>query len=111
MNTTKPVDKPVIRFYFARMKQAFHDLPEEEKTAFMRTDRENLDQLGMKAITMVDCSWSSKEWDYVGVEEWPSLETIREREKFEQEVLDVSRYVESKVLLGTAESYEEYGKG
>ena len=48
--------KPVIRLYFARMKEAFSDLSEEEKMDFMRRDRENLDKLGMKAISMIDCN-------------------------------------------------------
>ena len=104
-------NKPVIRLYFAKMKAAFESLSDEEKTAFMQKDRNNLDELGMKAVAMIDCSWSSDEWDYVGVEEWPSLEAIRSRERFENEELEVSRYVESKTLLGTPESFAEYGKG
>ena len=104
-------NKPVIRLYFAKMKAAFESLSDEEKTAFMQKDRNNLDELGMKAVAMIDCSWSSDEWDYVGVEEWPSLEAIRSRERFENEELEVSRYVESKTLLGTPESFADYGKG
>jgi len=103
-------NKPVIRLFFARMKQAFFDLPDEEKMDFMRRDRENLDELGMKAVSMIDCSWSNDEWDYVGVEEWPSLEAIKEREQFENEELKVFKYVESKTLLGTPESFDDYGK-
>ena len=30
--------KPIIRLFFAKMKEAFIDLPEEEKMAFMRKD-------------------------------------------------------------------------
>lgn len=102
--------KPVIRLYFARMKEAFSDLSEEEKMDFMRRDRENLDKLGMKAISMIDCSWSNDDWDYVGVEKWPSLEAIEKREQFENEELKVFKYVESKTLLGTPESFDDYGK-
>jgi len=36
-------NKPIIRFYFAKMKKALMDLTEEEKMAFMRKDRKNLD--------------------------------------------------------------------
>lgn len=103
-------NKTIIRLYFAKMKEAFSDLSTEEKMAFMRKDRENLDKLGMKAITMIDCSWSNEEWDYVGVEEWPSLEAIESRERFENEELEVFRYVISKTLLGTPESFADYGK-
>ena len=102
--------KPIIRFFFAKMKKAFIDLPEKEKMAFMTKDRENLDDLGMKAISMVDCHWSNEEWDYIGVEQWPSMEAIEMREKFEKEQLEVFKYVDSKTYLGTPESFEEYGK-
>lgn len=103
-------NKPIIRLFFAKMKQSFINLPEEEKMAFMRKDRENLDELGMKAVEMIDCGWSNEEWDYIGVEQWPSMETIEAREQFEKEVLGISKYVESKTYLGTPESFAEYGK-
>jgi hypothetical protein len=103
-------NKPIIRFYFARMKKAFMDLSEEEKMAFMRKDRENLDELGMKAVIMVNCRGSNEEWDYIGVEEWPTIDAIKEREKFENEELKVHKYAESKTCLGSAESFSEYGK-
>ena len=103
-------NKPIIRLFFAKMKKHFIDLPEDEKVAFMRKDRENLDELGMKAVSMIDCSWSNEEWDYIGVEQWPNMEAIHKREKFEKEELKVSRYVESKTYMGTPESFTEYGK-
>jgi len=102
--------KPIIRLFFAKMKNAFIELTEEEKMAFMRKDRENLDKLGMKAVTMVDCHWSNEEWDYIGVEQWPSMEAIEIREQFEKEELEVFKYVDSKTYLGTPESFDEYGK-
>ncbi len=102
--------KPVIRLFFAKMKNAFIELPEEEKMEFMRKDRENLDQLGMKAVSMIDCSWSNDEWDYIGVEQWPTMEAIKIREKFENEQLEVFKYVDSKTYLGTSESFDNYGK-
>jgi len=102
--------KPIIRLFFAKMKKAFIDLPEEEKMAFMRKDCENLDELGMKAVMMIDCSWSNEEWDYIGVEQWPIIEVVKKREKFEKEELEVFKYVESKTYLGTPESFSEYGK-
>ena len=102
--------KHIIRLFFAKMKKTFLELPEEEKVAFMKKDRKNLDELGMKAITMINCAGFNQEWDYIGVEQWPSLEAIEKREKFENEELNVSEYVESKTYRGTPESFAEYGK-
>lgn len=103
-------NKPVIRLFFAKLKQAFIDLSEEDKLEFMRKDRESLDELGMKAVSMIDCSWSNDEWDYIGVEQWPSMDAIEKRERFENEELKLSLYVNSKTYLGTPESFTDYGK-
>jgi hypothetical protein len=102
--------KPIIRLLFARIKEAFYRLSEEEKFEFMRKDRENLEELGCKVTMMIDCRWSNDEWNYVGVEEWPTLEALEKRAKFEYEELEKYRYVESKTYLGTRESFAEYGK-
>lgn len=102
--------KPIIRLFFAKLKETFIGLPEEEKMAFMRKDRENLDELGMKAVVMIDCSWSNEDWDYIGVEQWPTKDALEKREQFENEELEVFKYVESKTYLGTPESFAEYGK-
>jgi hypothetical protein len=85
-------NKPIVRVYFAKLKEAFFNLSEEEKMDFMRKDRGNLDELGCKFET-IDCRWSNEEWDFIGIEEWPSLEAIEKRAKFEKEELQVSRYV------------------
>jgi hypothetical protein len=102
--------EPVVRLFFVKMKQAFFDLPEAQRVAYMRKDRANLDELGMKAVSMIDCSWSSDEWDYIGVEQWPSLEAINKRELFESEELEVAKYVESRTYLGTPQSFDDYGR-
>jgi hypothetical protein len=77
---------------------------------FLRKDRDNLDALGMQAVSLIDCRWSNEEWDYIGVEQWPSMEAVRARHKFEDEVLEVARYVECKIYLGTPQSFDDYGK-
>jgi hypothetical protein len=51
-----------------------------------------------------------KEWDYIGVEGWPSMDAIKEREDFENNVLQISKYVTYKIHLGLEESFEAYGK-
>ena len=102
--------KPIIRVYFAKIKEAFYDLSEEEKIEFMRKDREEMDELGMRVIAMIDCRWSNEEWDFIGIEEWPTIEALEKRGKFEKEELEAFRYVESKTCLGTRESFAEYGK-
>lgn len=100
----------IIRLFFAKMKPAFFELTEEQQTAFMAKDRANLDSLGMKAISMVDCSGTDNKWDYIGVESWPSMEAVKKREQFEKNALQISNYVEYEVHMGVEQSFENYGK-
>ncbi len=102
--------KPIIRMMFVKMKEAFHSLSEEEKAAFMQRDRQNLDALGMRALAMVDCRWSNEDWDFIGVEEWPAVEVLEERARFEREQLATYRYIESQSFVGTPVSFAGYGK-
>ena len=102
--------KPIIRLFFTKMKAEFFSLSEQEKIDFMSRDRANLDELGMKAISMIDCSEFDSEWDYIGVEQWPSLEAIKQREQFEREALEIDHYVKYKTLLGHELSFDSYGK-
>lgn len=103
-------DTPIVRLFLTKMKPEFFKLSETERSTFMAKDRANLDALGMKAISMIDCSGQDDQWDYIGVESWPSMEAIKKREKFENEVLEISRYVEYETHLGVAQSFENYGK-
>jgi hypothetical protein len=103
-------NKPIIRLLFAKIKEAFYELSAEEQQEFMIKDRKNLDELGCNVITMIDCRWSNEEWNYVGIEEWPTIEALEKRGAFENEVLQKFRIVESKTYLGTRESFAEYGK-
>ena len=102
--------KPIMRVFFAKIKEAFNELSEEEKKEFMLKDRKNLDELGCNVIMMIDCRWSNEEWNYLGIEEWPTIEALEKRGAFENEELQKFRIVESKTLLGTCESFAEYGK-
>ncbi len=47
--------KPIIRLMFAKIKEAFYSLSDEEKMEFMVKDRKNLDELGCKVMMMIDC--------------------------------------------------------
>jgi hypothetical protein len=101
---------PIVRIFFTKMKSEFFELSEDERVAFMAKDRANLDELGMKAISMVDCRKNDDGWDYIGVEGWPSLEAIKERERFESDELQIHKYVEYETHIGVEQAFDNYGK-
>jgi hypothetical protein len=83
--------KRIIRIMFAKLKPAYHKLSEKEQQEFMQKDKEKMESLGYKLHFMLDCSWSTDEWQFIGIEEWPNMEAIKEIEKFHEEELDVSK--------------------
>lgn len=93
--------KRIIRIMFVKLKEEYFKLSEAEQQEFMRRDREKMEELGYKLHFMLDCSWSSDEWQFIGIEEWPSMESIEEISKFHEEELKVSKYGEYKTYLGT----------
>jgi hypothetical protein len=102
-------NKPIIRLMFVNIKETFNDLSDEEKMAYMVKDRKNLEELGC-TFEMINLTGSNEEWQYIGIEKWPSMEAIEKRAKFEEEELDLQRYVEYKIIVGTRESSEGYGE-
>lgn len=103
-------ENKIIRLFFTKIKKEFFELSDAEQSDFMVKDRANLDSLGMKAVSMVKCGDLDSEWDYIGVESWPSMDAIREREEFENNVLQISKYVTYKTHLGIDQSFDDYGK-
>ena len=103
--------KRIIRIMFAKIKPAYFELSEEEQQEFMRKDREKMEELGYKLHFMLDCSWSTEEWQFIGIEEWPSMESIEKIEKFHEDILEVSKYGEYKTYLGTLVSDEYTQEG
>ena len=93
--------KRIFRLMFVRIKPAYYELSEEEQKEFMRKDREKMEELGYKLHYMIDCNWSNQEWQFIGVEEWPSMEAIEKIAKFHEEELEASKYAEYKTYLGT----------
>jgi hypothetical protein len=99
--------KRIIRVMFVKIKPAYHELSEEEQKEFMRKDGKKMEELGYKLHFMIDCSWSNEEWQFIGVEEWPSMEAIEKITKFHEEELEASKYAEYKTYLGIP-VYDEY---
>jgi len=101
--------KPIIRVFFARLKEAWFEYSEEEKQEYMGKDRENIKELGGRLMAMCDCRWSNDEWQFFGVEEWPNMEAVQKRVKFEDEELESSRFVKRMTFLGSHEP-DEYAE-
>ena len=92
--------KPIVKLFLAKPTEAYYQLSEEERANKMATVQESLEKAGGKTIITGDTSWSSEQWMFFGVEEYPDIEAAQQHAATLVK-LDWFRYLESMTLLGT----------
>ena len=91
---------PVYKLWMAKLTEAGYQLSEEERSNHMAKINEALEKVGGKTIITCSSAWSSEEWLWFGLEEFPDIEAVQKRTEDLLE-LDHYRYIESTSLLGT----------
>ena len=94
------MSKPVYKLFLGNSTEAWHQLPQEEQEARLAKVDEALSQVGGKRIVMCNSGWSSEQWPFFGVEEFPDIEALQRHSHLLNE-LNWGRYVDSMTLLGT----------
>src|SRR5690242_1691700 len=92
--------KPIYKMFTVRFSQAWYQLSQEEQTNLLGKVVEALEKVGGKTVLLCDSSWSSEQWPFFGVEEYPDLEAVQNHAKLLSE-LNWYRYIESSTVLGT----------
>jgi len=92
---------PIYKMFRVGPKEAWYQLSKEQQDALFAQMDETFQRVGAKRIIMCDSSWSSEQWLFWGVEEFPSQEAHQEHSKCLSD-LNWFRYVDSDILLGTA---------
>lgn len=92
---------PIYKMARARLKEAFFALSKAEQDALGENVMAALASVGGKQTLLCDSAWSSEEWWFFAIEEFPSIEAVQEHSRLLTE-LNWKRYTESETLLGTA---------
>ena len=91
---------PIYKLFLNRMTQAWYELSQEERNAYMAKIGAVLDQLGAKTIVMCTPSWSAEQWAVFGVTEFPNIEAVQKSIDLFY-AMDHYRYFEAETMLGT----------
>ena len=94
------MDKPIYRIFLNRFRDAYYQLSPQEQNALSEEIDKVGAQLGIKFIAMYDTSWSTEQWDFGGIAEYPNLEAVIALKKWQDE-RNWFRYVDSFSILGT----------
>jgi hypothetical protein len=91
---------PIYKFFMARFSEAWYQLSKEEQKSFVAKLDEALEKAGGKRLIICDTNWSSDQWLFAGMEEFPNIEAVQNYMAAVSE-LNLFRYDESISVLGT----------
>jgi hypothetical protein len=92
--------KSIYKVFMGRKLDAWYRLSPKEQQSIESRLVEALKKVGAKRLVVCDSTWSSDQWQFAGVEEFPNIEAVQEYMAAVNE-LGVFRYVESTSVLGT----------
>ena len=92
--------QPVHKLFLFRHTSDWYALTQEKKDELLRKDAEALAKVGGKAVILCNSGWSSEQWMWFGIEEFPSIEALQKHTELLAE-LNWFRYVDTMTLLGT----------
>lgn len=92
--------KSVYKVFLAKPTEAWHRLSEDELENLISENARAFESVGAKTIITGDCGWSSEQWAFFGVEEFPNIEAVQKYSELLDEI-DWLRYVDSMTVLGT----------
>jgi hypothetical protein len=90
----------IYKVFLLKSTEAWYQLSEEEQTSLLAKVNEALEKVGGKTVVLCNSSWSSEQFQFFGVEEFPNIEAIQKQSALHNE-LNWLRYIESVSVLGT----------
>jgi len=90
----------VYKLFMAKWTEAWYQLSQEEQDGLMAKNAESLKEVGAKTVVTCDSSWSSEQWQFFGVLEFPDIEAVQKNAAYMSQ-FDWLRYVDSMVVLGS----------
>jgi hypothetical protein len=90
----------IYKLFLGKVTEAWHQLPAEDQHALLAKVNETLEQVGGKRVVSCDPTWSTEQWHFWGVEEFPDIQAVMNHTKLLAD-LKWERYVETMTVLGT----------
>jgi hypothetical protein len=94
------MSEPIYKIFMGRFLPDWYQLSHEEQQSVLAKLNEALEKLGAKRPILCNTYWSSDQWAWAGVEEFPNIEAVQKYMAALHE-LNWGRYVESTNVLGT----------
>jgi hypothetical protein len=94
------MSEPIHVLFLGKATEAWYQLSQEEQESLMAKVGPSPEKAGGKNILGCNSSWSSEQWQFFGVHEFPNIEAVQKHSELLNE-LNWRRYVDSMTVLGT----------
>lgn len=95
------MSEPIYKIFLNRFRDAYYQLSESERDAFVQKYNKAYAELGVKEVCICYTGWSTEEYDFAGVTVYPDMDAVVKL-RLLQEEWGWFRYVDAKAVLGTA---------
>jgi hypothetical protein len=89
----------VRHLYLGSLRKSWYQLPEEERESLLEQVRASIEANGGRRVVSAWCEWSTKEFQFFGVEEFPSIAALRKHFALQEEI-GFSRHIDEKIYVG-----------
>src|SRR5262249_56518148 len=91
---------PIYRLFLGKPTEAWYQLSEDERRSLFGKLTAALAEVGGKEVITCTSSWSTEQWPFFGIEEFPDVEALQKLAARHEEI-NWYRYVESMTVVGT----------
>ena len=71
------MSEPIYKFFTSRFLPDWYQLSQEEQKSLLAKHNEALEKLGAKRTILCNAYWSTHQWLWAGVEEFPNMEAVQ----------------------------------
>jgi len=91
----------ILYLFMGRIKGSWYEMPQQEQDELGARVRESFAKSGGKRLGMADCSWSSSQWEWFGMQEFPSIEALQKHIEEQREMGFLAHIEEEMHIVGT----------
>ena len=90
----------IYKAFQVSFSEAWYRLSKDEQQGILAKVNQAREQVGGKTVALCDSSWTSEEWEFFGLEVYPSIEAVQKHAEL-LKAFDWARYHTHRSLVGT----------
>ena len=95
------MNEPICKLWLMKPKPGWYRLSKEEQDTLQEKLVAAIGEVGGKLVVACQSSWSSEQWAWFGIEEYPSIEAAQKHDALLAELHWPYEFVDSFSILGT----------